>query len=813
MLSIHSQRVIIFITIFFLTTLSRNFAQNCLVDTLVINTGYNPQTGTSISVFQNDPYWVVISDPRPGTLEPRPATTIIKHPAWSGPYPKSQWIAVDSSYSNNTNGIYKYQRCFCIAQGGRIRIKLDVLADDTVSILLNGNYIMGSLQAGFGGQFTNPLHIDTILYVNQGLNCLTFVVGNIGSVAHGLNVSGMLLPLATQSNIISDTCCQHPGFFYGQKFNDLNCNGKSDYGEPVLQNWGIVFQGIQGQNFTDTVFTGSDGYYSIQVPPGCYNVYEIPQSGWTQTYPSGIQQVCIHSGQVVTINFLNCQKPPCDTIGTIELDSSCCQFKLPIFNLAAGNLQQISWQILNNSGTMESILVLSSCSYSLSPPNPYNTISGNINFTGSGCNSNPTLIMEANPSTASGIVTIAFTFTHKGQKCYDTINLHCARAPLIKCDSISISPFTWPGLNLSGRTFKIFNNKKPISPIKEIKIKLVPDPFPSDPNAKWNGGGLFVDGSPRSWGVPNSGIPYYSLISLDCEPNIPPNFPQGNASNNYVQFNLGVDYTLGWTGNAIFTIIHCDGDTCELTYNNWCAKPPKQCITINPIPIDTLQFPKNLIGGTSKFNMKASKVRYIAIELSEESLNNAQIIGAIAGILDAQNNIVATATTKEFVSESLGRKGKNFAILELSDALIEQSQNKDCRIIAFFLGDSLVKYNVILFDEFSNPIGFQSFTASKPISSVKFIEDNSNESELLWVNPNPAKDIIKIEFIQPIQGKATIQILDILGNKVKTIDLGWKDIGIHSANLELGDISSGSYLITIILPNGKALHKSLIITK
>lgn len=797
--------VLLCLTFFFLLIIELQ-SQACPTDSLIINTGYNPASGSALPQFVNDPLWTVVSDPFPNTFEPRPATTINKHPAWAFPFLNSQWIAVYNSYANNTNGIYEYERCFCIKSGGRFRIKLSILADDTVAVFLGGNYLGGSTPSGFGGQFVNPLGIDTIVSLTAGIHCLRFIVGNIGYVAHGLNVAGTIISLNPTPMILADSCCPHPGFIIGQKFNDLNCNGKPDYGEPVLSNWGVI---IQGLNSLDTVYTGSDGWYSAQVSPGNYLVSEVLQPGWSQTHPSGPQQITVHSGEVVTINFLNCQQPPCDTLGTIELDSACCQFTVPVFNLGQNPLTQIQWQILNNSGTMESITVLSNCGNTMTPQNPYGATSGSINFSGSGCTSNPTLIMEANPSTVNGIVTIAFTFIHEGQICRDTVNLHCARAPLIKCDSLVVAPFTFHGLNLSGRTFTIFNQKQPTSPIKEVKINLIPDPLPTNPNFKWNGGGLFIDNFPRTWSLGNSGNPYYSTISLDCDPQNPPQAPQGNAANTSIKFNLGVDYTLNWTGNVILTIIHCDGDTCELTYNNWCAKPPKQCIKIDPILIDTSTLSQNIVAGHSKFSLRGrDNVKFVAIELAEKDKPNVQVIGAFAGIIDNRNNIIATGKTIEYLAtdEPLPKKS---SIIELPNVF--GGRDEDCQLIVFFMGDSVVKFNVILFDENVNPIGFETFEASKPISSVKQIEGDILNFEMLKVSPNPTSKSATIEYFITMDGNVTLQIIDILGRNTQTLENGWKPFGFHTINVNLNSLSSGSYIIILKLPNGKVISKPLLI--
>ncbi|MFN3780604.1 MAG: T9SS type A sorting domain-containing protein [Candidatus Kapaibacteriota bacterium] len=139
-------------------------------------------------------------------------------------------------------------------------------------------------------------------------------------------------------------------------------------------------------------------------------------------------------------------------------------------------------------------------------------------------------------------------------------------------------------------------------------------------------------------------------------------------------------------------------------------------------------------------------------------------------------------------------------------------RDDDCQIIAFFMGDSVVKFNVILFDENVNPIGFETFVASQPISSVKTAENEYQNSEFLRISPNPTKNNAKIEFFNPIDGSISLQIIDLLGNEIHRIETGWKTLGIHSITANLNGLSSGSYIIVLKLPNGKVIPKPLIIT-
>lgn len=70
----------------------------------------------------------------------------------------------------------------------------------------------------------------------------------------------------------------------GCKYNDLNNNGLIDENEPTLAGWTIKLQPVEGEAMT--VVTTEDGCYAFtQVPLGNYELSEIQQTNWTQTYP------------------------------------------------------------------------------------------------------------------------------------------------------------------------------------------------------------------------------------------------------------------------------------------------------------------------------------------------------------------------------------------------------------------------------------------------------------------------------------------------------------------------------------------------
>ncbi|MDW8076000.1 MAG: carboxypeptidase-like regulatory domain-containing protein, partial [Bacteroidota bacterium] len=252
---------------------------SCLTNAITLSTGYDPVTGSVLPVSTppstdiKDPYWIIVSDPLPGTIEPRPASVINRHPAWDLPQPGSQWIAAYNSPSNSTNGVYRFRRCFCVEGRTTGIIDLKVFADDIVdSILFNGVKLTNRTPGLTNNWFISPPreYRDTVV-VPGGTNCIEVFVRNTSAVAFGLNIAGSITPLPTlASALLADTCCnEHKCWIMGQKYHDINCNGKIDNGEPVLSGWTITATGSGG---TYSATTGTDGWYSIQLPCGTYTL-------------------------------------------------------------------------------------------------------------------------------------------------------------------------------------------------------------------------------------------------------------------------------------------------------------------------------------------------------------------------------------------------------------------------------------------------------------------------------------------------------------------------------------------------------------
>jgi hypothetical protein len=94
----------------------------------------------------------------------------------------------------------------------------------------------------------------------------------------------------------------------GQKYNDLNRNGKKDVGEPGLQGWTIRLKNAAGV-VVATAITDANGNYTFSnLADGTYKVREKNQKGWKRMSKNP-KAIVITAGSVVTdVDFGNAQK-------------------------------------------------------------------------------------------------------------------------------------------------------------------------------------------------------------------------------------------------------------------------------------------------------------------------------------------------------------------------------------------------------------------------------------------------------------------------------------------------------------------------
>ena len=76
------------------------------------------------------------------------------------------------------------------------------------------------------------------------------------------------------------------------------------------------------------------------------------------------------------------------------------------------------------------------------------------------------------------------------------------------------------------------------------------------------------------------------------------------------------------------------------------------------------------------------------------------------------------------------------------------------------------------------------------------------------VFPNPSNGIFSVELFIPNTNKHILKVYDLLGKQIKSIEIN-KPIGRHTLNLDLTDISSGDYILSI-KSDGHIIKKKII---
>ena len=117
---------------------------------------------------------------------------------------------------------------------------------------------------------------------------------------------------AGEINAGSDFGNWRAGGITGYKWHDLNHDGIKDEDEPKLSDW-VIFIDKNGNDILDgdetNTTTDENGEYSFSgLNAGmAYELREVAQGGWVQTYPAGdgAQTVVVLSGQDVSANFGN----------------------------------------------------------------------------------------------------------------------------------------------------------------------------------------------------------------------------------------------------------------------------------------------------------------------------------------------------------------------------------------------------------------------------------------------------------------------------------------------------------------------------
>ncbi|MBR9978226.1 MAG: T9SS type A sorting domain-containing protein, partial [Bacteroidetes bacterium] len=717
----------------------------------------------------------------------------------------SQWISPYNTQSLNMNNHppadpYRLEFCFCICDGvDSIRIDMRILADNMATVLLDGTPLFAFSNPNAVSNFQQPGHFVEVVPVQPGTHCLQIDLRNWSGVAMGVNAAGVITNADPGGGaiLLDPSCCDSTGTIIGQKIYDRNCNGIEDNRpnnqtlEPPLPGWTIT---LNPGGFT--AVTDANGFfYFNDVPPGTYTLTETPQSGWVPTSPaSGSQTVTVGVNQVVYANFLNCKNPPdpCDEFSEGRLDTTCCTYHFDISNVV-GDITQISYNV--TGGTVNG-MSFDPCAYTTTPASLAGSSSGVINF-GTPCNDNMQVSVDVTPTTASGEICIKWVVVHAdGSRCVYETCWTCERPPLERCDDIKAQPFHQQNVSIDYRTFTIINQKLPASPICSIDISME-DSGGNSPTSGWQGGDLYIDGALIPTGtrfvfpydrIPNAGASDISSYNADT-----------------VRFNLGIDYTVSWTGIVTFVIAHCDGDTCVVRYGPWTAAKPGGS---GPVVVVAEKAERRLFGqGLRIRNTSGGPIRWVsvAVENGQDevyAVSAAQWLGAEqypgAELLaqSAQGRRKALFTFAEDLASG--------AVSDLIHLVIarDSSQTQPPVIRWTTYGDD---GNAISSDTIS--IGGTVTTIRGPSTTL-----SPEDFSLLESFPNPARTQLTVNFAMGKAANIRLELYDGSGRLVSTIRDGYETQGLRSVPLSTAGLSPGRYFLRLS-SGDRADTQSFVIVK
>jgi|GEM_PF-1520857 len=541
-----------------------------------------------------------------------------------------------------------------------------------------------------------------------------------------------------------------------------------------------------------------DFFFLATVPSGTKIGLNACNSFGLQVFPYGTSTCMKAESSPACVTVIPPEKDECDSIwGEVQLDE-CCTFTTSVLN-SLGSIAQLSYNVLPIPGTSTPSGVVQSVQ--TWPCLPSSTIPGSLAGTTSGslffsppCSSPLGVQVHASSTTASGevcIELIAIIVKDDGTKveCRDTICFNCDPAPQDRCDSMSVLGMST--LNYSTRSFTIYNLKSPSSPICSVLISVTPHPGVGN----LVGNNLFVDGVPYSW--PYGSSAGYSQITT----------AHGLPASSTVQFSLNIPYGIGWTGTVKVTVIHCDGQKCEMDYGKWEVSKKGKIDVGTPIDVPdratlhmhSLTFSRQRAEG---LGIHSIQVQYNDPVTEVVAVTGASYpCGADDGEQGTCNDLFASVNVKD-----------RSVVIDMRRDLDDPDNLNDPIVTVVYRAPDggAVSAEIIYFDANGQEVGHDDvdFEGEDPPGRVIAgfdRHDRPDDREViagvlgaLTARPNPTSGSCDLGFTLPTGAAVDLEILDALGNRVATVIRGEHlTAGEHHRSVDMSRMPTGVYMVAL----------------
>lgn len=384
-------------------------------------------------------------------------------------------------------------------------------------------------------------------------------------------------------------------------------------------------------------------------------------------------------------------------------------------------------------------------------------------------------------TTASGNMTVSYTVIFaNGDSCiYKTDVVGCPRAPKTNCDRLIVAPYTYVGLDLSGRTFTILNTKIPSSLICKILISLTPAP-----STGWQGGGVKCHSYGSSVYTPPAGSYFASPYVVIPGGTGSPWLSFSPNTNHYVKFNLGVDFTIGWTGAVNIKVIHCDGDTCTLTYSNWVSSHSNSHtkFTTTQKINDSLYAVSLTLGLPS---IKSKSIKWLGVEVMK---GNSEIFSVTGGRYGEK------ATESSNMPMESSHQSDKFALFEFENSVLLDGTDSQLPINLVFKGQRPA-LRLIGFDENGNEIISDTMTVKREAAKVQQMRKMTDDKIGISLYPNPSSSTVSFSYYLDEASDVEFSITDMSGSFIQAFTQGKKAAGNYEFKIDNSGFAPGTYIV------------------
>lgn len=484
---------------------------------------------------------------------------------------------------------------------------------------------------------------------------------------------------------------------------------------------------------------------------------------WIATGPPPMQPVLCDS---ICFDLTPCASAPCDSLIKAEVDTACCDYQATIVNGPGTPITSISYTI--TGGTLSNFITMPCMP--VTPPAVGST-SGVLTYSPA-CPGNLQFMFQANPNTPSNTVFVTLVVHHGKDSCVLRFQYTCDRTPLIRCDDIKVKPFVTNILQLSGRSFTIFNNKVPASPITYVTVTPVPTP------CNVIGGALQVDLAPTTWSVPYNRIPNSGFIS----------------ANTSVSFNLAIPYSCAWTGNVQIVVHHADGDSCLYTYGPWKAALGIGTGVVVTDPIkDRVYANKLRLRNTGT----TSPVKWISVNVE-----------AATDVIIAGSGAHWEGTTLRSGYEKLEgyQQGATEGLFTFDHPVQPGASSEYFNIVvardSAAPGTPVIRWTT--YDEEGNALATDTVGITTSVLSVRSDGTHAvaGDFQLLHAFPNPAAHNATINYMLGNAMDVRLELYNQLGERVAEALQGTREAGLHSTRIDVSGLASGTYILRLATPGG-----------